>query len=145
MKDGNMLELDLTDSLTHRTYKETLRTIDNELDYYYCVFPNSKLTFNKIDEMPRFPGGEEWMHRFIAKKIKYPKDAKKNSISGRVVISFNVDTTGYTSDIFVVEGVYPSIDKEAIRVISILPRFVPAVDNGSKVKVNYKIPIVFEQ
>ncbi len=99
---------------------------------------------NSVEEKPQFPGGEKALYEFFARNIRYPQDAQKAKIQGRVIAQFVVTKTGSIGDVKIVRGVYPSIDKEAIRVIKMLPAFTPGKINGKPVSVWYTIPVMFK-
>ncbi len=100
---------------------------------------------NKIERMPEFRGGKEAMFKFIKENIRYPGEAKKNKESGRVIVKFTVQADGSIRDVKVVRGVSPLLDAEACRVISIMPSWIPGMQNGKNVNVNYVLPITFNQ
>jgi len=83
------------------------------------------------------------MPKFLHTHLKYPKDAQSANIEGRVIVKFVVDEQGKVIDPVVVRKANPSLDKEALRVVSLLPRFTPAKDNGKNVAVYYHLPINF--
>ena len=95
------------------------------------------------DEMPVFPGGDEGILKYISDNIHYPKEAKDKGIQGKVIAHFKIKTDGTVSDVSVLKGVDLSLDKEAIRVVSTLPRFSPGKLKGKTVPVWYTIPITF--
>ncbi len=96
------------------------------------------------DIMPKFQGKESDEFRFfIQKNLKYPEDAQKKGISGRVFIQFDVDKEGNVRNVKVVRGVDPSLDAEALRVTKLSPKWTPAEDKGEKVNVRFTFPIVF--
>jgi periplasmic protein TonB len=99
--------------------------------------------YQKVDEMPAFPGGDEALLKYIAENTKYPKDAKEKNIQGRVIMRFKVKTDGSVSDVAVMNGVSPSIDAESVRVIGTLPKFTPGKLKGKTVAVWYMVPITF--
>ena len=80
----------------------------------------------------------------LEQNVKYPDDAVKNNISGKVVIAFSVDEKGKVVEVKVLRGVYASIDAEAIRAIESSPEWIPAKDKGVVVKQQFVIPIVFQ-
>lgn len=96
-----------------------------------------------VDEEPSFPGGEVALLRYINAERQYPDDAYKARISGRVLCHFIIEPDGSLSEIQVVRGVMPSIDKEAVRIISNMPRWEPAKIQNEAVPVNYILPIPF--
>lgn len=96
-----------------------------------------------VDQMPEFPGGEYAFRTYIGKNIKYPDDAKKTGIKGKVFVSFIIDKDGNVKNPKIVKSVSPSIDKEALRVISSLPKWTPGKKDGKIVAVSYTVPITF--
>ena len=96
------------------------------------------------EKRPEFPGGTDALFKFLSSNLKYPDDAKKEGIQGRVICQFVVNKDGSISDIQVLRSVYPSLDREAVRVISIMPRWEPGVQNGEKKRCKFKLPITFK-
>ncbi len=96
-----------------------------------------------VEEMPEFPGGETALHQYIAKSIKYPVIAQENGIQGRVYVSFVINSKGEVTDIKIARGVDPALDKEAMRVISKMPKWKPGKQRGKAVKVSFTVPINF--
>ena len=99
--------------------------------------------YQKVDEMPVFPGGDAALLKYIGENTKYPKDAKDKRIQGKVIMRFKVKEDGSVSDVSVLNGVNPSIDAESIRVIGTLPKFTPGKLKGKSVAVWYMVPITF--
>lgn len=93
--------------------------------------------------MPCYPGGPNALMRYIASNVKYPAEAQKNGIQGRVVVSFVVDVDGGISNVEVVRPVDPSLNKEALRVVKSMPKWIPGRQNGEYVRVRYNVPIAF--
>ena len=91
-----------------------------------------------------FPGGQSALLTFLKDNIKYPEQAKKDSIEGRVVIIFNVETDGSITEPKVVRSVHPLLDAEALRVAKLMPKWEPAYQNDTPVKTKYNIPITFK-
>ncbi len=96
-----------------------------------------------VEDMPEFPGGELALRKFIANSIKYPVIAQENGIQGKVYVTFVVDKNGAVSNAKIARGVDPSIDKEALRVVSNLPKWKPGKQRGKPVRVSYTVPINF--
>ena len=107
------------------------------------VRPNPKKVFDVVEQMPSFPGGMKAMMDYLARNIRYPADAKKNLLEGRVILQFIVDKKGRLSDVKVVRSVEPSLDAEAVRVVKAMPRWNPGMQNGKAVKVRYTLPVNF--
>ncbi|MEG2947596.1 MAG: energy transducer TonB, partial [Bacteroidales bacterium] len=87
--------------------------------------------------------GEEKLMEYLSKSIKYPAVAMENGIQGRVIIRFVVSPTGEITNAEVLRGVDPSCDKEALRVVNAMPRWIPGKQNGTSVPVYFTLPIVF--
>lgn len=96
-----------------------------------------------VDVMPEFPGGDSELRKFIAKSVRYPEVAQQNGIQGKVYVTFVVEKDGSVARMKVVRGVDPSLDKEALRVVSSLPKWTPGKLKGRAVAVTYTVPISF--
>ena len=99
--------------------------------------------FVVVEEQPEFPGGNTAMMKFLSDNIKYPVIAQENGIQGRVITNFVVERDGSITDVQVVRGVDPSLDKEAVRVIQSMPKWKPGKQRGSTVRVRFTLPVVF--
>ena len=93
--------------------------------------------------MPSFPGGMAALMAYLQKSIKYPPVAEENGIQGRVVCTFVVERDGSVTDVRVAKSVDPSLDKEAVRVVSAMPKWIPGKQNGQSVRVKYTLPVTF--
>lgn len=100
--------------------------------------------YTAVEQMPQFPGGEGEVMKYISTHIKYPSMAMENNIQGRVVVQFVVTKTGTIGEVKVIRGKDPDLDKEAIRVVKSLPKFIPGKMNGEVVNVWYTLPINFK-
>ena len=96
------------------------------------------------DEMPRFPGGDQALMKYLQENIIYPPEAAKNNVQGRVIVLFMVERTGEVGDVKVVRSAEESLDAEAVRVIKTLPRFAPARQGGKAVAFWYTLPVTFK-
>ncbi len=96
------------------------------------------------DEMPEFPGGESALFQFLSSSIRYPGEALRNDIEGRVYVEFVVDRYGKITRVNVKRGIHPSLDQEALRVIESMPDWKPGVKDGKFVNVLYTVPINFQ-
>lgn len=94
--------------------------------------------------MPQFPGGNEEMYRFIKDNLKYPVVDQEMGVQGRVTVRFVVSKTGEISDIQLMKGISPSCDKEAMRVIKSMPKWIPGKQHGNPVNVYFTMPIHFK-
>jgi protein TonB len=99
--------------------------------------------FDVVEQMPSFPGGPAALMQFLSSNIKYPVVAEENGIQGRVVCTFVVEKDGSITDVRVVKSVDPSLDKEAMRVVKSMPKWIPGKQNGSAVRVKYTVPVTF--
>lgn len=96
-----------------------------------------------VEKVPEFPGGSEALLQFLRMNVKYPASCREKNIQGRVIVSFVVDKDGSISQIEVEKSVHPLLDAEAIRVISIMPKWNPGTQRGKPVRVKYSVPITF--
>jgi protein TonB len=102
------------------------------------------IPFVQVDEMPVFPGGDEALLKYIAGNTAYPEAAKKNNITGKVIVRFIVEKDCSVSDATILKSVDSQLDAEALKVISSLPKFEkPAKNGGVAVRVYYMVPITF--
>ena len=95
------------------------------------------------EEMPEFPGGMQECMKWLGKNIKYPTTALEKGIQGRVIMQFVVERDGSITEPKVVRGVDPDLDKEALRVISIMPNWKPGKHKGEAVRVKYTLPVMY--
>ena len=100
--------------------------------------------FDVVEQMPQFPGGPAALMEFLSKNVKYPQEAYKNGIQGRVIVTFVVNKDGSISDAKVVKSVDPQLDEEALRVVHSMPNWIPGRQNGEPVNVKYTVPITFK-
>lgn len=99
--------------------------------------------FDVVEVMPQFPGGQVELFNFLSDNVKYPADAEKKKIEGRVIATFVVDKDGSITDAEIVRSVYPSLDAEALRVINAMPKWIPGKQSGKTVRVKYTVPLTF--
>ncbi len=102
-----------------------------------------RTVFEVVEQMPKFPGGDAALMSFLSSHIKYPAIAEENGVQGRVVCTFVVEKDGSITDVKVAKGVDPSLDKEAVRVIKSMPKWIPGKQNGSAVRVKFTVPVTF--
>ncbi len=109
------------------------------------VIEEEEVPFVMVEEKPKFMGGDEnTFTRWVAERLVYPEIAKENSVQGRVILQFRVNTDGSVSDVRVVRGVDPSLDKEAVRVVSSSPKWTPGRQRNKAVRVVYTFPVIFQ-
>ena len=106
--------------------------------------PEKEEVFRAVEQMPRFPGGEAELMKYLSTHINYPTMAMENNVQGRVVVQFVVTKTGKIGEVKVVRSVDRDLDKEAVRVCKTLPDFIPGKMNGQAVNVWYTLPVSFK-
>ena len=99
--------------------------------------------FQVVENMPEFPGGMAELMKFLQQNIKYPEQAQKDSIQGRVIVQFTIKKTGEVSDPTIMRSVSPELDAEAIRVVNAMPLWTPGEQKGEPVNVKFTLPIQF--
>ena len=99
--------------------------------------------FTVVEQMPMYPGGDGALMGYLRDNIKYPTVAAENGVQGRVVVGFVVERDGSITDVKILRGVDPSLDREAMRVVKSMPRWNPGKQNGSAVRVKYQVPVSF--
>ena len=99
--------------------------------------------FQVVEEMPEFPGGMSECMKFLGKNIKYPTISQENGVQGRVIVQFVVNRDGSIVDAVVARGVDPYLDKEALRVVGLMPKWKPGKQRGKEVRVKYTLPVMF--
>jgi len=104
---------------------------------------SKETAFDVVEKMPEYPGGQMQMMTFLMENMKYPKEAQSKKIEGRVIVTFIVEKDGMVTEAEVVKSVYPALDEEALRVVSIMPKWQPGMQKGKPVRVKYTIPITF--
>lgn len=99
--------------------------------------------FTVVEQMPMFPGGYGALMGYLRDNIHYPTVAAENGVQGRVVVGFVVERDGSITDVNILRGVDPSLDREAMRVVKSMPKWTPGKQNGSAVRVKYQVPVSF--
>jgi TonB family protein len=100
--------------------------------------------FVNVDEMPLFKDGDKGLMNYIKSNTNYPEEAKKNNVTGRVLVKFVVEKDCSVSQVEITQGVSPLLDAEALRVVKSLPKFEkPAKKAGETVRVQFMLPITF--
>lgn len=102
------------------------------------------MVFDVVEVMPQFPGGQIAMLQYLMKNIKYPEQAMKEGIQGRVTVRFIVEKDGSISDVKPVLSVHPLLNKEAVRVVESMPKWSPGKHNGKPVRVRFNLPVMFK-
>lgn len=104
---------------------------------------NNDKPFSMVEQMPQPPGGPSALMKFIEAHIQYPQAAIDSAIQGRVVVRFVVNEDGTTSDFEIAKGLGGGCSQEALRVLKLMPKWKPGMQNGRSVKVWYTIPVSF--
>ncbi|MBN2863019.1 MAG: energy transducer TonB [Bacteroidales bacterium] len=107
------------------------------------IMPVEEKPFIVVEEPPSFPGGDAALLDFITRNTIYPSEAINNNIQGRVILKFVVDRDGSIGKIEILRSVDPLLDQEAVRVVSMIPRFSPGKQGGVPVPVWYSVPVLF--
>ena len=105
--------------------------------------PEEEQVFDFAEQMPSFPGGQQELMAYLGKNIKYPTIAQEQGVQGRVIIQFVVETDGSITDVTVARGVDPYLDKEAVRVVKTMSKWIPGRQNGKPVRVKFTVPVLF--
>ena len=100
--------------------------------------------FVLVETMPEFPGGENAMYKYLVDNLKYPEQAKKEKITGKVYISFVVERDGSISNAEVLRGIGGGCDEEALRVVRNMPKWKPGTQRNKPVRVQYTLPLNFK-
>lgn len=102
------------------------------------------IVFDVVEVMPQFPGGQIAMLKYIMENMKYPEQAMKEGIQGRVAVRFIVEKDGSISDVKPILSVHPLLNKEAVRVVESMPKWTPGKHNGKPVRVRFNLPVMFK-
>lgn len=109
------------------------------------VVEEEDIPFVMVEDKPKFRGGDEnAFTKWVAERLVYPEIAKENSVQGRVILQFRVNTDGSVDNVKVVRGVDPSLDKEAVRVVASSPKWTPGRQRNKAVRVVYTFPVIFQ-
>lgn len=139
---------DTTDTLYTKPYDGTfgevlkIREVADQPSNINTVSGSNKLS-DIVDEMPQFPGGTNGLMVWLSNNVKYPAVAQENGVQGRVIVSCVIERDGSITDVRVVQGIDPSLDKEAVRVVSSMPKWTPAKIKGQPIRVLYRVPVAF--
>ncbi len=120
--------------------------MDYVTDVYEEVIEEEAIPFAAVEERPTFMGGDpqKLFSQWVAKNLQYPEVARENGIQGRVTLQFTVETDGSLKNIRVLRGIDPSLDKEAIRVVSSSPKWTPGRQRDKAVRVTFNFPVYFQ-
>ena len=122
-----------------------------QMDYYDVeeveeeVVEEEAIPFQLVEEKPSFQGGDaNTFSKWVNQRLVYPEIAKENGVQGRVTLQFTVEKDGSITKVKVLRGVDPSLDKEAIRVVSSSPKWTPGKQRDRAVPVTYTFPVIFQ-
>lgn len=136
--DDNIMNLE-DDSNMAVEIREYVEEVQEE------VVEEEAIPFQLVEEKPKFQGGDaNAFSAWVAKNLNYPEIAKENGVQGRVMLQFTVNPNGSVSDVKVLRGIDPSLDKEAVRVVSSSPKWTPGRQRDRAVKVTYTFPVIFQ-
>ena len=107
------------------------------------VAPRPDDVFTAVEQQPQYPGGMYALRTFLTQNLSYPRSAANAGVSGRVFVSFVVNTDGSLTDVQVLKGIGFGCDEEAIRVVQKMPHWKPGKQSGRAVRVKYNLPIAF--
>ena len=98
----------------------------------------------ELEHLPQFPGGMSALMKWLTNQLKYPESAKQSKISGKVVVAFMINADGSVSDVKVVKQIDPILDREALRVVKMMPRWEPGISGGRACRTLVHMPVVFK-
>ena len=109
------------------------------------VVEEEAIPFQLVEEKPSFQGGDaNTFSKWVNGRLEYPEIAKENGVQGRVTLQFTVEKDGSVTKVKVLRGVDPSLDKEAVRVVSMSPKWKPGKQRDRAVPVTYTFPVIFQ-
>ena len=109
------------------------------------VVEEEAIPFQLVEEKPSFQGGDaNQFSKWVNQRLVYPEIAKENGVQGRVTLQFTVEKDGTVTKVKVLRGVDPSLDKEAVRVVSMSPKWKPGKQRDRAVPVTYTFPVIFQ-
>ena len=133
---------------TIKTSKYEKRSIKNSFSgssirsCYFSCFLSAKSS-QVVEEMPVFPGGEKALVAYLKENLKYPSVPAENGVQGRVIVLFKVEADGSLTDVRIGGSVDPSIDREALRLVKAMPKWIPGKQDGKPVPVKFQVSITF--
>jgi protein TonB len=128
--------------------EDTEATDDTEVDFSNLDTEEEETdegqVFFIVEDMPEFPGGDAALNKYLNGEVDYPTIAQENGIHGRVYIKFVVNTDGSVTDVEIMRGVDPSLDKAALKVVRDMPKWTPGKQRGNPVRVSFTVSINFK-
>lgn len=157
--DKNMLQGDVVAPEPDKTKPQLqgippARNINPDKGQDNCIEPKSmvmqtdtiseNVLFGDVPEqMPSFPGGHKALLEFIENNLRYPDNLDTTDVQGRVVVHFIIEKDGTVTNPKVVKSLYPVLDKEALRIVNIMPKWIPGRMNGKTIRTTYAVPVIF--
>ena len=105
--------------------------------------PQDEVLFTVVEKMPEYPGGDDARIKFMVENIKYPEEARQKGITGTVYVTFVVEKDGTVQHVKILRGIGSGCDEEALRVISLMPKWNPGMQRGKPVRIQFNMPIKF--
>jgi protein TonB len=126
--------------------KENLIDVDTEFEKFIPIddFEEDDIFSNPSEIKPSFPGGDSALNKFLYSNIDYPIKASENGIQGKVFLTFVIETDGSITDVKTLRGIGGGCDEEAIRVVKMMPKWIPAKLRGKVVRVQFNLPVKFK-
>ncbi len=103
-----------------------------------------KLQFRIVQDMPQFPGGLQEFSKWLTRNLKYPKQLEAAKVEGRVVAEFMINTDGSVTDVKIVNSLHPLCDNEVLRVLRLMPRWTPGIENDHPCRTKVCVPVIFK-
>lgn len=130
--------------ITEGTNDLNKMTIKEEVIAAPKVEEEQPMDIAMVEQKPEFNGGEAAMYKWLSENIVYPSAASEEGVQGRVVVEFVVGKDGSITNVRVLRPRHPALDKEAVRVVKAMPKWIPGRNNGQPVKVTYTLPVTFK-
>mgnify|MGYP001143863485 FL=1 len=130
--------------ITEGTNDLNKMTIKEEVIAAPKVEEEQPMNIAMVEQKPEFNGGEAAMYKWLSENIVYPSAASEQGVQGRVVVEFVVGKDGSITNVRVLRPRHPALDKEAVRVVKAMPKWIPGRNNGQPVKVTYTLPVTFK-
>ncbi|NLT03473.1 MAG: energy transducer TonB [Bacteroidales bacterium] len=111
---------------------------------YNQICPNNSTIFSEPERLPQFPGGEDELIAFLIKNIEYPSECKEQRIQERVIVKFIIDESGKIICPFICRSIHPALDKEALRIVALMPDWKPASNKNMPCMSCFTLPILFK-
>ena len=140
-------EVELKDEMAPPENDVDLKTLDEVEDSEQpnaVDMENNPLNFRIVEQLPEFPGGAVEFMKWLTKNLHYPSSAQQRKVQGKVVAQFIVNTDGSISDIEIMKSVDASLDREAVRVLRLMPNWKPGQQDARPCRTQVCIPIVFK-